>query len=137
MKILFIVLMLIASPLWALDVEKEIGETYTVINEDGKGSRTATTFVIREITEMSYVGDLYADGVIVAKDRRFLFADSIVGQLTIGEKGLVNKTLPNDEWASSEIKTYLDSKEIEYGFFDFKSALLDLIVESKVVLEAK
>lgn len=89
-------------------------ENYRVISPDGILLRDVTEVVIRDMTDQSYVCDLYADDECVAHDRRFAFSDMICDSLTIGEIGLIVGELPTVEWSDAEIKMYLDCNAIEY-----------------------
>lgn len=136
-----VVAVLMCSGAYALDVTKPTTDPYLVILRDGSDNQRGVTFVVKRITDRSYVGDILdADGHCIAKNRRFFFTDSITEQLSDGEKGLVSGTDPDDRWKVSEIRTWLDSKQTRdedgktvaddlYGYKagDSKAALLSKI----------
>ena len=100
---------------------------YMVVHRNGRGFHTVTSMIVKLITKLSYVGELYADEVCVARNRRFFFADAIHPILTIGETGLVKGELPDIQWDIPEIKIYLDSKGVDYTGVSDKPALLALV----------
>ena len=148
--ILLAILFFLASPAYAIDVTKDINDTYNVILPDGSGNQVATTFKVKLITAKgSYVGDLYdADGKCIAQNRRFFFADSPAEQLNDGEKGLVTGDEPEETWEAAEIKVWLDSKQVKdsegivlkddpyaYDEKDDKAALLKIISDKTELQE--
>jgi len=87
---------------------------FQIIKPNGLEFQTVTRADIKHITDKSYVCDLYdSEGKKIAQDARFFFADAIHEQLNTGERGLVRKEKPTEEWNIPEIKKYLDSKVSE------------------------
>ena len=145
--LLIIAALLLSSTAYAIDVTKDVNGTYNVILPDGSGYQQSVTFRVKLITAKgSYVGDIYdADGKCIARDRRFFFADAITDQLNDGEKGLVRGDEPEEKWEVTEIKTWLDSKQVKdesgvalvddpykYDDKDDQAALLEKIIDTKV-----
>lgn len=102
----------LCSGAYALDVTKPTSRLYLVILPDGSDNQHGVTFVIKRITEQSYVGDILdSDGNCIAKHRRFFFVNAITDQLTEGEKGLVLGTEPDDKWDVETIRLWMDSMQ--------------------------
>ena len=110
-----------------MNITKEVPD-YQVIKSDGTGMLDVVSITIKQITDLSYVGDLYdADGNCIAQDRRFFKDKVICTALTIGEEGLINGTVPSVEWTIEEIKMYLTINGIEYTDDMTEPDLLSLV----------